>query len=46
MELRSYSRAKELVENAKEEKDLPKSPWVDLVFEIETAIIREKRKKK
>ena len=46
MELRSYARAKELVDNAKKEEDLPDSPWVDIVFEIETAIIREKRKKK
>ena len=46
MELRSYARAKELVDNAKREDDLPQSPWCDLVLDIQAQIIKEKRQKK
>lgn len=43
--LRSYVRAKELVDNTKRKTDLPKSHMVDMVFEVAAELMREARER-
>lgn len=43
MELRAYARAKESLDNAKDEKDVPDHPMIDQVFLIQHEIMRRKR---
>jgi hypothetical protein len=44
IELRNYSKAKEMVDRAGEE--LPSSPIIDKVIEVEAEIVKERRAKK
>ena len=46
IEVRSYQRAKELLDNAKSDKDIPDNPMIDTVFEIQHELIKRKRGKK
>ena len=39
---RAYARAKGIVDNAKSEEDVPDDPMIDLVFEIQQDIIKER----
>lgn len=40
LDFRAYSRAKQLIKQAKSQSDVPDSPYVDLVFEIESILWR------
>ena len=44
LELREYSRAKQIIDNAQKEEDIPSSPVIDMVFEIEATLIKERKK--
>jgi tRNA isopentenyl-2-thiomethyl-A-37 hydroxylase MiaE len=43
LELREYSRAKQIIDNAQKEEDIPSSPVIDMVFEIEATLIKERK---
>lgn len=43
MELRAYAQAKEALQNAKKQEDIPKSPVVDRVWEIEAELYKRGR---
>ena len=43
MELRAYVKAKEVLDNAKNQKDIPDSPVIDRVFEIQAEILKRRR---
>lgn len=45
LELREYSRAKQIIDNAQKEEDIPNNPVIDMVFEIEATLIKERKKK-
>lgn len=45
MELRAYARAKEAIDSAKDDKDIPDHPMVDRVFEIQHEIKKRKKGK-
>lgn len=40
---RAYARAKNVVDNAQSEQDVPDDPMVDMVFRIQADIVREKK---
>ena len=42
MGLRSYAEAKRVVDNAKQENDLPDHPMIEQVLDIQVEIVREK----
>jgi len=44
LELREYTRAKQIIDNAQKEDDIPSSPAIDMVFEIEATLIKERKK--
>jgi len=46
MELRAYARAKEVLDNAKSKNDVPSSPMVDMVMEIQAELAKRKRGEK
>lgn len=46
MELRAYARAKQAIEEAKEPNDIPRSPSVDMVMEIEAEVLRDLKRKR
>jgi len=43
LELRAYARAKESLDNAKSKNDVPSSPMVDMVMEIQAELAKRKR---
>jgi hypothetical protein len=43
LELRAYARAKEALDNAKSKNDVPSSPMVDKVMEIQSELVKRKR---
>ena len=43
LELRAYARAKETLDNAKSKNDVPGSPMVDMVMEIQAELAKRKR---
>ena len=43
LELRAYSRAKEALDNAKSKNDVPDSPMIDMVMEIQAELVKRKR---
>ncbi len=46
MELRSYARAKELLDNAKKPEDVPKSPAIDEVWMVQHELLKRRREGK
>ena len=42
IELRAYSRAKELLDNARDSKDIPDNPMIDRVFEIQAELLKRR----
>ena len=40
MELRAYAAAKEALDNAKKESDIPKSPMVEKVWEVMGELVK------
>ena len=43
IELRAYARAKDALDNAKSKNDIPGSPMVDTVMEIQAELARRRR---
>ncbi len=43
MELRSYARAKEILDNAKKEEDIPNSPAIDQVWMVQEELARRQK---
>jgi hypothetical protein len=43
LELRAYARAKESLDNAKSKNDVPDSPMIDMVMEIQADLAKRKR---
>lgn len=43
MELRAYAAAKEALDNAKKESDIPKSPMVEKVWEVIGELVKRQK---
>jgi len=43
LEFRSYARTKEIIDNAKDPKDVPDHPMVDQVFLIQHELLKRRR---
>jgi len=43
LELRGYANAKRAIDNSQREEDIPDSPIVDMVFRIQTELIKERK---
>ena len=43
LELRAYARAKEAMDNAKRKEDIPDSPMVGQVWEVQHELMRRRR---
>ncbi len=46
LELRAYQRAKEALDNAKKPTDVPKTPMVEKVWEVQAELHKQKKGKK
>jgi hypothetical protein len=46
MELRAYARAWEILKHAKDEKDIPNSPMIDRVFEVQFELLKRRKEGK
>lgn len=45
LELRAYARAKELLEQARSEGDVPRTPAVEMVWEVQAELLRRRRQR-
>ena len=43
IELRAYARAKQTIERAEKQEDVPKTPWTDLVWDIKAEQFKRER---
>jgi len=46
MELRAYARAKDALDNAKKEEDIPKTAMVEVVWQVQHEIMKRKKRKR
>ena len=42
--MRDYAEAKQIIKHAQREEDIPDSPIIDLVFEVEAEIFKDRKR--